>query len=148
MQAVKGRNTSLEKLVDGALRERGLRCRRRNVGSLPGKPDFVFTRAKVAVFVDGDFWHGWRFSAWKDKLTDYWRKKIERNRRRDRCNFRRLRRQGWIVVRLWGHDVERNLAGAVDRVEALLRERTPSVRSRGNGSVGNDHSGGRRPHAG
>ena len=54
---------------------------------LPGKPDFVFIKARVVVFVDGDFWHGWRYPLWKQKLSDYWQKKIERNRHRDRYNF-------------------------------------------------------------
>lgn len=60
MRAVKGKNTSLEKKVASALHRQGLRFRR-NIASLPGKPDFVFTKAKVVVFVDGDFWHGWRY---------------------------------------------------------------------------------------
>jgi len=119
MQAVKGKNTSLERKVSSALHAAGLRYRR-NLASLPGKPDFVFTKAKVAVFVDGDFWHGWRYPQWEHKLSEYWRKKIERNRRRDRRNFQTLRRRGWRVVRLWGHEVDRDLAGTVDRVRALL----------------------------
>jgi DNA mismatch endonuclease, patch repair protein len=119
MQAVKGRNTSLEKIVAAAFWRQGWRYRR-NYTSLPGKPDFVFIKAKVAVFVHGDFWHGWRYPVWRHKLSEYWQKKIERNRRRDRCNFKRLRRQGWTVIRIWGHEVVRDLAGAVDRVKALL----------------------------
>jgi DNA mismatch endonuclease (patch repair protein) len=119
MQAVKGRNTSLEKAVAAAFQRQGWRYRR-NYSSLPGKPDFVFARSKIAVFVDGDFWHGWRYPLWKHKLSDYWQKKIEGNRRRDRYNFRLLRRQGWKVLRVWGHEVERDLAEVVERVRALL----------------------------
>ncbi|MHB1426766.1 MAG: hypothetical protein ACYC3I_26720 [Gemmataceae bacterium] len=63
MQAVKGRDTSLEKVVSSALHKRGLRYRR-CVTSLPGKPDFVFSKARIVVFVEGDFWHGWRFPDW------------------------------------------------------------------------------------
>jgi DNA mismatch endonuclease (patch repair protein) len=119
MQAVKGKNTSLETTLSSAFHRRGWRYRR-NYALLPGKPDFVFTKARLVVFVDGDFWHGWRFPQWKHKLSDYWRAKIERNRRRDRRNFQRLRRQGWTVLRLWGHDVEKNLDAAVERVRILL----------------------------
>src|SRR5262245_49716784 len=100
MQAVKGRDTSLEKTVGSALHKRGLRFRR-CVTKLPGKPDFVFAKLRVAVFVDGSFWHGWQFPKWRGTLTEYWRNKIERNRRRDRRNFRRLRGMGWTVVRFW-----------------------------------------------
>lgn len=119
MRAVKGKNTSLEKTVAAAFWQKGWRYRR-NYASLHGKPDFVFIKARVVVFIDGDFWHGWRYPQWKQKLSDYWQKKIERNRRRDRYNFRRLRRQGWKVIRIWGHEVERDLAGAVARVKSLL----------------------------
>jgi DNA mismatch endonuclease (patch repair protein) len=72
------------------------------------------------VFVDGDFWHGWRFPQWKDKLQPYWLKKIERNRRRDRYNFQRLRRDGWMVLRFWSHQVERDLDAVVVPIEAAL----------------------------
>lgn len=119
MRAVKGRNTSLEKTVSSALHRRGLRYRR-CVSNLPGKPDFVFPGAGVIVFVDGDFWHGWRFPGWQHKLTDYWRKKIERNRRRDRSNFQRLRRRGWIVLRFWSHQVEKNLHEVIERIATVV----------------------------
>lgn len=119
MQAVKGKNTSLERTLSSAFHRRGWRYRR-NYALLPGKPDFVFTKARVVVFVDGDFWHGWRYPRWKHKLSDFWRAKIERNRARDRRNFQRLRRQGWTVLRLWGHDVEKDLEGSIERVRALL----------------------------
>ena len=124
MQAVKGSNTSLERVVEAAFLGRGWVCRR-NVADMPGKPDFVFAEARLAVFVDGDFWHGWRFPLWCDKLTPYWKGKIERNRRRDVANFRRLRRLGWRVLRLWEHQVAKDLPGAVQRVAALLRRKPP-----------------------
>jgi DNA mismatch endonuclease (patch repair protein) len=120
MRAVKGKNTSLEQKVAAAFHARGWRYRR-NFALLPGKPDFVFTKARVVVFVDGDFWHGWRYPQWKHKLSsDYWRAKIERNRARDRRNFQRLRRMGWTVLRLWGHDVEKNFDASMERVRVLL----------------------------
>jgi DNA mismatch endonuclease (patch repair protein) len=124
MQAVKGRDTGLERAVASALHARGLRFRR-CVAALPGKPDFVFPRARVVVFVNGDFWHGWRFPAWSAKLTAYWRAKIERTRRRDRRNARRLRRLGWRVLRVWGHQVEKDLPAVVCRVEAAVRPEGP-----------------------
>ena len=122
MRAVKGSNTSLERVVEAAFLGRGWVCRR-NVADLPGKPDFVFDDARVVVFVDGDFWHGWRFPQWREKLTAYWKWKIERNRRRDLRHFRRLRRLGWRVLRLWEHQVAKDLPGAVRRVAALLRRK-------------------------
>ena len=67
--------------------------------NLPGKPDIVFTKRKIAIFIDGDFWHGYRFPTWKDSLSDFWQKKIEQNRIRDRKNFNKLRKRGWKVIR-------------------------------------------------
>ena len=122
MRAVKGTDTSLERVVHAAFAARGWDCGR-NVADLPGKPDFVFAAARLVVFVDGDFWHGWRFPLWREKLTEYWKWKIERNRRRDLRHFRRLRRLGWRVLRLWEHQVARDLPGAVRRVAALLRRK-------------------------
>lgn len=121
MQAVKGRDTGLERLVATALHKNGLRFRR-CVPSLPGKPDFVFPRARVTVFIDGDFWHGWRFPAWREKLQPYWQNKIERNRRRDRRNHRKLRRRGWVVLRFWGHQVQKDLDSVVSQIRAALKK--------------------------
>jgi DNA mismatch endonuclease (patch repair protein) len=122
MQAVKGRDTSIERAVGSALHTRGLRYRR-CVTALPGKPDFVFTGVKLVVFVDGSFWHGWRFSTWKANLQPYWREKIERTRFRDQRNFKKLRRQGWKVMRFWDHQIKRDLAGIADLIEAEVRSR-------------------------
>ncbi|MGL4463959.1 MAG: very short patch repair endonuclease [Planctomycetia bacterium] len=124
MQAVKGRNTTLERTVSSALHRRGLRFRR-NVPGLPGKPDFVFPGSRLVVFVHGDFWHGWRFPQWKAKLTPYWQEKIDRNRRRDRRNCARLRRAGWRVKTVWSHQVDKDLPGIVDVIHRLVKEATP-----------------------
>lgn len=105
MKRVKLKDGTLERLVQRELRERGLRFQR-HVRSLPGSPDIVFCRAKVVVFVDGDFWHGWRLPAWEHKLTPFWRDKLRANRTRDQRNFRRLRAAGWKVIRLWQHQLK------------------------------------------
>jgi DNA mismatch endonuclease (patch repair protein) len=147
MRAVKGTDTSLERVVYAAFAARGWDCGR-NVADLPGKPDFVFAAARLVVFVDGDFWHGWRFPRWREKLTPYWKRKIERTRRRDRLNYRRLRRLGWRVLRLWGHQVEKDLAAAVGRVAALLAD-SPSLPPRfggvGRGVRGKGQAGALHP---
>lgn len=87
--------------------------------TLAGKPDFVFRAAKLAVFVDGDFWHGWRFPLWKHKLTEYWHEKIARNRHRDRRNFQRLRRLGWRVLRVWEHQIEDDSMKCIFRISEM-----------------------------
>jgi DNA mismatch endonuclease (patch repair protein) len=119
MRRVKLKNGSLEKLVQGKLRLRGLRFRR-HVRTLPGRPDIVFTNEKVAVFVDGDFWHGWRLPSWEHKLSPFWRDKLRTNRARDIRNFRKLRSSGWKVIRLWQHQITANLDGSIARVTDIV----------------------------
>lgn len=74
----------------------------------------------MAVFVDGDFWHGWRFPVWKDKLSEAWELKIEKNRNRDSRNHRRLRRKGWRVVRIWEHQTHADLGKCLERIMDAL----------------------------
>jgi DNA mismatch endonuclease (patch repair protein) len=87
---------------------------------LPGRPDFVFRTEKVAVFVDGDFWHGWRFHTWRHKLSPKWRMKIAATRERDRRSRSALKQQGWAVVRIWEHQLKKDPAGCVRRVRKHL----------------------------
>jgi DNA mismatch endonuclease (patch repair protein) len=119
MSRIRGRDTKPELAVARELRILGLRFRS-HARDLPGRPDFVFRTEMVAIFVDGDFWHGWRLPAWRHKLTRHWEEKIARNRARDRRNRRALARSGWVVVRLWEHEVERDLAACIARVSSGL----------------------------
>lgn len=119
MSRIRGRDTKPELALAAAMAERGWEweshCR-----DLPGRPDFVLRDARIAVFVDGDFWHGWRFPQWRDKLSEKWEAKIEANRQRDRRNHRRLRRLGWTVIRLWEHQIERDIEGCATRIAIAL----------------------------
>ena len=119
MARIRGRGTKPEKLLGSGLHKHGLRWRSHDK-KLAGRPDFVFRRWGVVVFVDGDFWHGWRFSQWRDRLTLWWETKINSNRKRDARNHRRLRLAGWIVVRVWEHQIENDLEKAVGRVICAL----------------------------
>jgi DNA mismatch endonuclease (patch repair protein) len=87
-----------------------------HAADLPGKPDVLFREARVAVFIDGDFWHGWRFPLWKHKLSEKWQTKISATRRRDQKNMRKLRRDGWRVIWIWEHQVEQDLDQCVGRI--------------------------------
>jgi DNA mismatch endonuclease (patch repair protein) len=115
MKAVKLRNGALELLVQRELRRKGLLFQR-NCKSLYGSPDIVFRKEKLVVFIDGDFWHGWRIPSWEHKLSEFWRTKLHANRKRDRRNFRRLRREGWTVIRLWEHEIREDLNRCVIRI--------------------------------
>jgi len=122
MSRIRGKGTGPEVMLAAAMTDRGWtwesHCR-----DLPGRPDFVFRDLKIAVFVDGDFWHGWRFSQWCDKLSEKWEAKIAKNRARDTRNHRRLRRMGWKVVRIWEHQTKADLTGCIDRIARARDER-------------------------
>ena len=121
MSRIKGKDTGLETRVRSELHKRGFRFRK-HLKELPGKPDVVFTKAKVAVFIDGDFWHGYRFPTWEHKVSDFWKTKISKNRERDAKNHRRLRDMGWTVIRLWQHDLERDFEGSIGEIVSALEK--------------------------
>jgi len=119
MKSVKLKDGPLERLVQRELRKIGLRFQR-NYKKLEGSPDIAFLQEKVAVFVDGDFWHGWRLPAWEHKLSKFWRAKLRANRRRDRRNFRRLRASDWTVIRLWEHEIRSDNGRCIARILRAL----------------------------
>ena len=121
MSRIRSSETVPERLMRSCMHRRGWRFRK-NVRAIPGCPDIVFPAQRVLVFVDGDFWHGYRYDEWRHKLSEYWRIKIEGNRRRDRRTTARLRREGWIVVRLWEHDIRLRIERCAERVEQRLLE--------------------------
>ena len=115
MSRVKGKDTGIEKAVRSSLHNRGFRFRK-HVKDLPGKPDVVFKREKVAVFIDGDFWHGYRFPVWEHKVSDFWKNKIASNRKRDIKNHSKLKRMGWKVVRIWQHELNKDFEKCIARI--------------------------------
>ena len=119
MKRVKLKNGSLERVVHQELKARCLKFRR-HVRSLPGSPDIVFNDSRVAIFVDGDFWHGWRLPTWERILSQFWREKLRANRNRDQRNFRKLRSLGWQVVRIWQHQLVRSKEGCIERIMKTL----------------------------
>jgi len=122
MARIKGKNTSPERTIFVELRRRGVYFAK-HVKNLLGRPDIVFRRAKLAIFIDGDFWHGWRFPLWRHKLSQEWQEKIAATRDRDQRNLRKLRRLGWKVLRIWEHQVEREPGKCVDRILSLRETR-------------------------
>lgn len=89
--------------------------------SVLGKPDIVFKKHKVCVFLDSNFWHGWQYPRWKHLLkNDFWREKIERNRKRDKKVVRKLRSEGWTVLRFWEHQLKNDQFACVKKVTDSL----------------------------
>lgn len=113
-------NASTELALVKAMRAAGISGWRRHVDLL-GRPDFIFPLSKLAVFVDGCFWHGCaRCYAPPKSNKPYWREKIAGNMRRDRRRRAALRRAGWSVMRIWEHTLKRSPATAAKRIRAAL----------------------------
>jgi DNA mismatch endonuclease, patch repair protein len=128
------RDTKPELKLRAALRAVGLRGYRVDATSLPGRPDVVFTTAKVAVFCDGDFWHGRNLNDRLSKLESghnapYWVKKISGNVARDRRQDVELAAAGWFVLRFWESDVHRDPEAIASQVHAAVSQRVNEKKS-------------------
>jgi DNA mismatch endonuclease (patch repair protein) len=120
MAAIKSADTKPELLLRQALWRAGLRGWRCNWRGPGGRVDVAFTRWKVAVFVDGSFWHG-HPSKWQpDRWKGYWDEKIKRNIARDERQNATLDGVGWEVVRVWDFEIEQNPAAVAQRLQAVL----------------------------
>ncbi|MEC9363075.1 MAG: very short patch repair endonuclease [Pseudomonadota bacterium] len=121
MSRIRGRDTGPELTLRRAVWAEGLRYRVRN--RLKGRPDIVFASARVAVFVDGCFWHGCPAHSVKPKTrAAFWAEKIDRNKARDTEIRTVLRREGWTVLRFWEHEIEGALLRVVARVRATVEK--------------------------
>lgn len=107
MQAVKGKGTKLEKRLWAMLAGMGLKGWKKNADTITGKPDVVFTNQRVAVFIDGCFWHGCPHCQRKLPKTnrEYWERKIEHNVELAQLHDEQLQRDGWTIVRIWEHEM-------------------------------------------
>jgi DNA mismatch endonuclease, patch repair protein len=123
MAAIRSRDTRPELALRSALRAIGLLGYRCHHPGLPGKPDIVFTRWKVAVFVDGAYWHGHPDHFTFGKLGDYWDQKIRRTQERDAAQHAALSELGFEVVRFWDFEVKADPAECAARLAEMLSRR-------------------------
>lgn len=124
MKAVKNKDTQIELLLRKELWRRNYRYRK-NFKQLPGKPDIVLTKYKIAVFCDSEFWHGYDWENRKNDIKsnrDFWIRKIEGNIKRDKEVTEQLEKEGWIVLRFRGNDIKNNLPGCVKTIEETIKE--------------------------
>ncbi|MFG1621643.1 very short patch repair endonuclease [Kribbella sp. NPDC049227] len=129
MSRQKARDTQVEIELRRALHSAGLRYRvhRRPLSNVRREADIVFGPARVAVFVDGCFWHGCpEHATWPKNNASFWRTKIEGNRRRDANTDSRLTEAGWASIRIWEHD---DVAAAAERIRAVVEQRRPGPNS-------------------
>ena len=124
MSKIRGKDTRIEIILCKALWEKGYRYRK-NYKKLPGSPDIVLTKYHVAIFCDGEFFHGKDWNILKPKLEkgknpDYWVKKIERNIQRDEEKDKILNCMGWTVIRFWGKDILKNTDECIRVIEETI----------------------------
>ncbi|MFA6518893.1 MAG: very short patch repair endonuclease [Candidatus Shapirobacteria bacterium] len=116
MSRIKSSNTKLEQKFFKLLNERHIDYI--DHPNLFGKPDCQINN--VLIFIDSDFWHGWNFKRWKERLPkEYWRLKIARNINRDHHKFRKLKDEGYVVIRIWEHNLKKE-----DKMNKLLHNIT------------------------
>ena len=123
MQNIRSKGTLPERMVMKELRKRKIYFAG-NVVSIEGKPDIVFRRKKVVIFIDSDFWHGHPSRCIMPKSNRaYWNKKIARNRERDKEVNLALRKQGWKIIRIWEYDIKHNFNKSMKRIlKAITKE--------------------------
>ena len=119
MQHIRAKDTKAEKLLRKELWRKGIRYRK-NYKTIPGKPDIAITKFKIAIFVDGDFWHARGHERNPGEQihtnTDFWSKKLRRNVERDKEVNQALLDMGWIVLRYWESDIKKNLCSCIDNI--------------------------------
>lgn len=122
MSKIRSEGTKAETLTFKELQKQGVYFQK-HYKRAPGNPDIALPRKKRAVFIDGDFWHGYKFSKLKLRLPkEYWLPKIERNVKRDKKNTAKLRKLGWKVLRVWEHEIDKDLEGSVAKIIKFLEE--------------------------
>ncbi|MCI9447972.1 MAG: very short patch repair endonuclease [Lachnospiraceae bacterium] len=124
MKCIRGKDTSIELCLRKALWHRGYRYRK-NYKALPGSPDIVLTKYKIAIFCDSEFFHGKDWEVLKVRLAqgnnpDYWIKKIERNRNRDWENDKKLLFLGYTVIHFWGKDILKRTDECLQVIEEAI----------------------------
>ncbi|MFA6829406.1 MAG: very short patch repair endonuclease [Bacilli bacterium] len=122
MSRIKGKDTSIELILRRALFHNNIRYYK-NYSKLPGKPDILISKYKIAIFCDGDFFHGYDLTKTESQLktnSEYWKKKIENNRNRDRINDEKLCFMGYTVLHFWEHEIRNNLSQVLNEINDVI----------------------------
>lgn len=124
MSKIKSKNTKAEIILRKALWHKGIRYRIHNK-KLPGSPDIVIGKYKIALFIDGEFWHGYNWEQKKQKINKnraFWIPKIERNMQRDKMNNIALLCSGYLVIRFWEKQIKSNLQACIAKIDEKIEE--------------------------
>lgn len=120
MKMIKSKNTGPELILEKEL----IKLKRKFIkhsADIFGKPDFVFKRKKIAIFVDSDFWHGNpKRIKWPQTNSEFWKNKISNNILRDKIVNRTLKENGWKTIRIWEYDIRKNLNLVITKIKKAL----------------------------
>lgn len=127
MKNIRSKNTKIERILRKALWERGIRYRK-NYSKLPGKPDIVLKKYKIAIFCDSEFFHGKNWEAQKIRLAKgnngaFWINKISKNIIHDEEINKKLWLMGWTVIRFWGEEIKKNTDECIKTIEEAIFEK-------------------------
>ena len=130
MQHIRSKDTEIELILRKALWDKGYRYRK-NYSKLPGRPDIALTKYKVAIFCDGEFFHGRDWEVLKPKLensnnSQFWINKISKNMKRDQETDRQLNYLGWTVIRFWGSEIKKHTEECIKVIEETIFDLTIS----------------------
>jgi DNA mismatch endonuclease (patch repair protein) len=118
MSRIRSKNTKIDLAMKEILSDIG--CQFQMYPKMEGNPDFIIKKKRIAIFCDGNFWHGYGYAGRKKPPKKFWAEKIEGNMRRDRRISRKLRTKGWSVLRFWEHDIERRPEACKKRIVRSL----------------------------
>jgi len=121
MSRIRGTNTKIDRKMKEELKKKKIRFEM--YPKMFGNPDFIIKKKKIAIFCDGDFWHGYRYYEKKKPAKKYWRDKLEGNMRRDKRISWKLRREGWSVLRLWEHDIEKRMDFCINKIISKIEDK-------------------------
>ena len=122
MSKIRGTGNKTEVMLQKALWHRGIRYRK-NYKKIPGSPDIAITKYRIAVFIDGEFWHGYDWQNKRNTINsnrDFWIAKIERNMERDLEVNQKLREMDWFVLRLWEKDVKKDMENCINKIHDAI----------------------------
>ena len=124
MSQIKNKGSEIEKILASGLRRNKIKFRRHT--PITGKPDFVVTNRKIAIFCDSAFWHGYRRMTTKRhnfrRRSKFWTQKILRNTERDKEVNRTLKREGWAVIRFWDFQIKKDIDKCIRKVQKALKQ--------------------------
>ncbi len=124
MRKIRSDKTSPEILLQKLLRSKCIKFKKCD-RDLPGKPDIVILNKKLAIFIDGEFWHGYRWQEKKKKIRanrEYWIPKIEKNILRDKQSNKKLKKMGWKVLRFWQQQIIKDPLKCLKKIKVALKK--------------------------